>query len=119
MNFCIPSHTTKLSETSIKILGPKIWTDVPAHFKDLQFRKTFSNHFKNHLLGKLPTIKRTKQLSICKKGRKTDPANLYELFFGEDNDSTFYGFETSYTLQEIFDKTVLDDTFYGFEILHA
>ena len=72
-----------------------------------------------NLLGNLPTTKRTKKLNICKKVSNSDNNQLYEIFYGEDNDNTFHGFEISYTLQEIFDKTLFEDTFHGFEISHA
>ena len=65
-NFAIPKHKTRLSETSIKYLGPSIWSKIPIHLKKLQFRKTFSNHLKRLYLDDLPTVKRTKELDLNK-----------------------------------------------------
>ncbi len=45
-NFSLPLCRTKTSETSIKAIGPKIWTSIPCDAKALPFRKTFSKHMK-------------------------------------------------------------------------
>ena len=91
-NYCIPSHN--VGKTSIKVIGPKMWADIPNDLKKLQFRKTFSNHLKQKFLGELPTVKRTKKLDLTsKKLVNEDYKELHELFYGEDPDKTFLGFE--------------------------
>lgn len=63
-NYVMPSYNSRLSETSIKVIGPKTWSEIPSDFKMLQFRKTFSDHLKDLFLSKLPTIKRTKKIDF-------------------------------------------------------
>ena len=101
-NFCIPNHKTRLSESSIKFLGPSIWSKIPNDLKKLQFRKTFSNHLKELYLNQLPTEKRTKELDL----NKTPISE-------EEKDKTSC-LEISYSLQEIFDENDENLNFIGF-----
>ena len=97
-NFSIPSHKTRLSETSILFIGPTIWSKIPNTLKTLQFRKTFSNHLKQHYLDQFPTLKRTKELNIAKTPVDPKTQELLELFDEDDTDLSFYGFENSSSL---------------------
>ena len=54
-NFLIPKQTSSLKEKSIKVIGPKVWTDVPLEAKALPFRKTFAKHMKKKYISSLPT----------------------------------------------------------------
>ena len=45
-NFRISQSDSKLGNTSIKVLGPRIWETVSDELKNLPFRKTFSKHLK-------------------------------------------------------------------------
>ena len=88
-NFKIAPYHSKISETSIKVIGPKTWTEVPTELKSLPFRKTFSKKLKLLYLSKLPTEKRTKKLNLSKK----EDINLAELFDESDSDFIFIGFD--------------------------
>ena len=107
-NYSIPSH--KVGKTSIKVIGPKTWAEIPNDFKKLQFRRTFSNHLKQRYLRELPTVKRTKKLDLTKKSNSEE---LHEIFYGEDPNTTFLGFEKE--LHEIFYGEDPNTTFLGFE----
>ncbi len=89
-NFSLGRQNSKLSETSMKVIGPKIWTNIPSEAKILPFRKTFSKHMKQFYLDKLPTLKRTKQLSLNESNTKFK--ELQAIFDDEEDNTTFYGF---------------------------
>ena len=101
-NFSIPSHKTRLSETSIKFIGPTIWSKIPIDLKKLQFRKTFSNKLKDLYLNQLPTEKRTIELDLNKT-----------VISEEESDKTSC-LEISYSLQEIFEENDENLNFIGF-----
>ena len=101
-NFSIPNHKTRLSEYSIKFLGPSTWSKIPNDLKKLQFRKTFSNKLKELYLNQLPTEKRTIELDLNKT-----------IVSEEENDKTSC-LEISYSLQEIFDENDENFNFIGF-----
>jgi len=90
-NFRIAPYHSKISETSIKVIGPKTWIDIPTDLKSLPFRKTFSKKLKHLYLSKLPTEKRTKNLDLSKK----KDIDLKELFDESDSDFVFIGFESA------------------------
>ena len=94
----------------MKVIGPKIWSNVPEYIKSLQFRKTFTKHLKKMYLSELPTEKRTRTITF----KKHNPNELEQLFNETDDDTTFLGFEVSYDLATIFDETGNDNTFLGF-----
>ena len=116
-NYAVPKHYSRITETSIKVIGPKIWADVPNKIKHLPFRKTFSKHMKNLYLDKLPKTKRTKELHLEKKVVKSHSSTLEleNIFQDSDNDETFYGFTLE--LKDIFCNSDNDETFYGFDAL--
>ena len=101
-NYCVAPYISKASETSIKVLGPRIWTQIPNDFKSQQFRKTFSKKLKGLYLSELPTEKRTKNLVFKSKVKYKD---LKELFDETGVDTTFLGFDVSVSLASIFDVT--------------
>ena len=107
-NFTIPKHNSRLSETSIKFLGPSIWTKIPTHLKKLQFRKTFSNHLKQLYLDDLPSIKRTKELDFSKKD--SDKSNELLQVIVEEDIETILVAENSPSLEDIFEEN--DDSFH-------
>ena len=82
----------RVSETSIKVIGPKIWSEIPPEIKSLPFRKTFSKNMKELFLSRLPTEKRIKKLDLKKKS------------------------ESYKYLEELFNETGIDDTFDGFDL---
>ena len=90
LNFSIPSHQTKLSETSIKVIGPKIWAEISPELKIFQFRKSFSDRLKQGFLDELPKLKRTKNIDFNKD---TTNNSFFEIFNDSGNDASFYGFE--------------------------
>ena len=110
-NFSIAPYVSKISESSIKVIGPKIWAQVPDDFKSAQFRKTFSKHLKRLYLSELPSEKRTKNL-IFKKGNNKE---LEEIFNTSDQDSTFVGFDVSVSLPAIFEAPDIEN-FLGFDV---
>ena len=90
-NFSLPPLQTKISDKSIKVIGPKIWASIDLDIKDLPFRKTFSKHMKKHIFQDMPSpIPPGKKSSIF-RDRKETPASLKEIF-ENDHDSTFLGF---------------------------
>ena len=48
-NYTLPKYSSRICETSIKVIGPKLWTDIPTNFKQLPFRKTFFEKFEEFL----------------------------------------------------------------------
>ena len=113
-NFAIPKHKTRLSETSIKYLGPSIWSKIPIHLKKLQFRKTFSNHLKQLYLDDLPTVKRTKELDLNKSDLENSKNNGQLQIIVEENNETIVVIENSFSLEDIFEENDDDFHFTGF-----
>jgi len=93
-NYSIAPYISKISESSIKVIGPKVWAKVPKDIKSLPFRKTFSKKLKQLYLGELPTEKRTKKLDFLnsEKTEEQKRADLQKIFDEPDDDSTFLGF---------------------------
>ena len=52
-NYVLPCPTTNRSQRSIKFSGPKAWSDVPKHLKEIAFRKPFSKKHKEHILSQI------------------------------------------------------------------
>ncbi len=76
-NYTIPKYNSRISATSLKVIGPKTWADISSDIKQLPFRKTFSKRLKNLYLSKLPTNKRTKKLNLKKQGEKITLLNYH------------------------------------------
>ena len=129
-NFSRPLFRSKLSETSIKVIGPKIWTSIPPEAKILPFRKTFSKRMKSLYLDELPSVKRTKPL-IFKDSKFKELKAIFDetgddttfygfentisaLFLDSGSDSTFFGFENSIDLETLFEDSHIESTFIGF-----
>ena len=106
-NFSLPISRSKISESSIKVIGPKIWTNIPSEAKALPFRKTFSKHLKRLYLQELPSVKRTKTLVF-----KDSKYEELKAIFDEVDDSSFYGFEIE--LDTLFEDSGNDTIFLGF-----
>ena len=97
-NYTLPKYSSRICETSIKVIGPKLWTDIPTSFKQLPFRKTFSKNLKNFYLSKLPTEKRTEKLNLEDKDKKVgNEPDLYSLslqeMFNISLEQSFHGFD--------------------------
>ena len=97
-NYAVPKYNSRICETSLKVIGPKLWTDIPTNFKQLPFRKTFSKNLKNFYLNKLPTEKRTKKLNLDDKDKKVgNEPDLYSLslqeMFNISFEQSFHGFD--------------------------
>ena len=45
-NYVIPKSQTRLQESSIKAIGPRVWAGVPTEAKILPFKKSFSKKMK-------------------------------------------------------------------------
>ena len=78
----------------MKVLGPKLWTNIAPEMKSLPFRKTFSRLLKLNLLDSLP--KYTGHYKPKFKRKNELYTSILEMFDADDsNDSTFLGFEPS------------------------
>ena len=113
-NYYALQHESKLSEKSMKVLGPKVWADVPNITKVLPFRKTFTKHLKRTFIDALPKIRRTK---LIENHIINDPDydDLRILFMSDEQNDEFYGFCDS-DLLTLFDTTTeSENEFYGFE----
>ena len=89
-NFSIPKYQPKLSNTSIKFIGPRAWEKIPSDLKSLPFRKTFSKQLKRLYLNELPTEKRTKTITI--NSPSDNDFSLTDLFDETGDDNSFSGF---------------------------
>ena len=98
-NFVQSIPKTKYEATSIKTIGPKVWSSISSDLKALQFRKTFSKYLKKLYLSRLPTEKRTKNINFDNKKKPLD-TELYDIFYGSDCETTFYGFESDLSIHE-------------------
>ena len=112
-NFTIPKHNSRLSESSIKYLGPSIWSRIPIHLKKLQFRKTFSNHLKQLYLDDLPSKKRTKEINFSKNDLDENTIEQLHVIVEETNE-TILEIENSFSLEDIFKANDDDFHFFGF-----
>ena len=112
-NFTIPKHNSRLSESSIKYLGPSIWSRIPIHLKKLQFRKTFSNHLKQLYLDDLPSKKRTKEINFSKNDLDENTIEQLPVIVEETNE-TILEIENSFSLEDIFKANDDDFHFFGF-----
>ena len=88
-NFALAKSTSKLSETSIKVFGPRMWSNIPSDAKTLPFRKTFSKHMKHIYIQELPSEKRTKEIKPKPEAPKLDLAQIFE----SNDDASFHGFD--------------------------
>ena len=75
----------------MKVLGPKVWTEITQEMKSLPFRKTFSRHLKISLLNSLPQYTGQYKQKFDRKNEL--PTSLQEIFDADDSDYTFLGFE--------------------------
>ena len=89
-NFCIPKYQPKLSNSSIKFIGPKAWEKIPSDLKNLQFRKTFSKQLKRLYLNELPTEKRTRIITL--NSPTDNDFSLTDLFDETGDETSFSGF---------------------------
>ena len=113
-NYIVPRHESNFSTMSMKILGPKMWADVPDYAKALPFRKTFSKHMKQTFINSLPKVRRTKLINK-NNVNLSDYDDLRILFTSDEETEEFYGFCDS-DLSAIFNTTTDSDTqFFGFD----
>lgn len=111
-NFSLPPISYKVSDRSIKVIGPRIWANVLPELKSLPFRKTFSKQFKKHLLSGLPCPKPYKP-KFRRKGKNVSMLSIFD--DDDDDEDTFNGFELS--LSVIFGANDIETTFHGLELL--
>ena len=57
-NYTLPSKISRITETSMRVIGPRVWAKVPKVLKESAFRKTFTKHLKADFLQKLPKEKK-------------------------------------------------------------
>ena len=72
----------------MKVIGPKIWSNIPSDAKILPFRKTFSKHMKHIYIQELPSEKRTREIKL-----KEPELDLKQIFESDDENTSFYGFD--------------------------
>ena len=116
-NFLIPKQNSSLKEKSIKVIGPKVWINVPLEAKALPFRKTFAKHMKKKFISSLPTKQsKRKKFDLDKNdGKPSDEIDLYNLFMNESTDEEFLGFDLD--LNYIFNSdTDSEEEFLGFSM---
>ena len=110
-NFSLPALSQKVSEKSIKIIGPKVWSSISNDLKSIQFRKNFSKHLKQSFIAELPEYTGVYKPKFLRK--KQLSTTLQDIFDAEDDDETFLGFSIS--LSKIFEmEDENDETFLGF-----
>ena len=101
-NFSLPIHNSVLKDRSIKVIGPKVWTDVPLEIKVLPFRKSFTKKLKKTLLSSLPTEQSNrKKFDLDRSNKKEDIKSadfpeLHDIFFNGNGsiDEEFFGFDS-------------------------
>ena len=100
-NIVIPKHKSKFSGQSIKLIGPKLWAEVPPEAKMLPFPKSFTAHMKKTYIGTLPTdLSSGNHIPKPSDSQSKNYKELKALFLEDDVDTEFFGFDLS--LQQIF-----------------
>ena len=72
----------------MKVIGPKIWSNISSDAKNLPFRKTFSKHMKRIYVQELPSEKRTREIKP-----KVPELDLKQIFESDDENTSFHGFD--------------------------
>ena len=120
-NYVLPCPTTNRSQRSIKFSGPKAWSEVPKHLKEIAFRKPFSRKHKEFILNRIhvdiPPVRRSNLQNDV-----FDDLDLNILFETDDENDEFFGFdvstensnETFSDLRQIFNTSSSDEDFIGF-----
>ena len=120
-NYILPCPTTNRSQCSMKFSGPKAWSEVPKHLKEIAFRKPFSKKHKEYILNQIHVVLPPQKTSNPTKG--TDEFfDLNILFETDDENEEFFGFDaslenpntTSSELMHIFNTSSSDEDFIGF-----
>ena len=120
-NYVLPCPTTNRSQRSIKFSGPKAWSEVPKHLKDVAFRKPFSKKHKEYILKQIYVDMPPKRRSNT--GNVTNEIlDLNLLFQTDDINDDFFGFDVSVEdvnatfsdLRQIFNTSDDDSNFAGF-----
>ena len=91
-NYVAAPYISKIGESSIKVIGPKCWTNISTDLKKLPFRKTFSKQLKKLYLSELPTEKRTRNLNLPKTKEVEMIPDVEVILSTSIYDSTFFGF---------------------------
>ena len=91
-NYVAAPYISKIGESSIKVIGPKCWTNISTDLKKLPFRKTFSKQLKKLYLSELPTEKRTRNLNLPKTKEVEMIPDVEVILSTSIYDSTFLGF---------------------------
>ena len=116
-NFFVSHSRSKLSEKSMKVIGPKVWLDIPENLKSLPFRKTFSKHLKQSFICDLPTTRRTRTFERSLMADE-QYENMITLFETSDNDQEdFPGFDLEF--EALFNSSSENDQnedFLGFNL---
>ena len=120
-NYILPCPATNRSQRSIKFSGPRAWSEVPKHLKEVAFRKTFSKLHKKYILNQIhvdmPPKRRSSPENVV-----LDVFELNLLFESDDENGEFFGFEESvenndtsfFDLRQIFNASNSDEEFLGF-----
>ena len=120
-NYVLPCPTTNRSQRSMKFSGPKAWSEVPRHLKEIAFRKPFSKKHKEYILQQIHVDLPPKRTSkIVNETNEVLDLNL--LFETNDENEEFFGFDvpvgnvstTFSDLVQIFNTSSSDDNFVGF-----
>jgi len=93
LNFGLPPLDQKISEKSIKVIGPRIWSNIPSDIKCFQFRKSFSKHLKQRFIDELPRYTGVYKPKFIRKKQIT--TSLQNIFDADDDEETFLGFDIS------------------------
>ena len=91
-NYALPRYISGYHEKTMKVIGPRSWTEVPVHTKSLPFCKTFTKAIKKQFIDELPKAR------PIPKQKKADQNfdDLKHLFDTDsDSDSEFFGFDCS------------------------
>ena len=54
-NFAMVRITSAKEKSLLKYIGPRVWADIPLHFKTAPSLKVFINFYRNHLIGNYPS----------------------------------------------------------------
>ena len=128
-NYVLPRTATNRSQRSIKFSGPKAWSEVPTHLKEIAFRKPFSKSHKEHILKQIYVDMPLERKNSKRKNNQdsifSDAFDLCILFGSDDVNEEFFGFEVSVEnndttfsdLAQIFNDSNSNEEFIGFSTM--
>ena len=128
-NYILPCSKTNRSQRSIKFSGPKAWSEVPNHVKEIAFRKPFSKSHKEHILKQIYVDMPLERKNSKRKNNQdsifSDAFDLCILFGSDNVNEEFFGFEVSVEnndttfsdLAQIFNDSNSNEEFLGFSTM--